>query len=115
MLALLQAKAISRLALHQRLAPHMQQEWDQDADASPGSITITPEGPRKVWWGSSTATPLHVQHVQDWAGAQVAGDSQRLLQRLQLPLWCWQSSKPLQNPGSQPPGPAQAAVCASQA
>ena len=34
-------------------------------------------------------------HVQDWAAAQVAGNSQGALQRQQLPQQCWQSSMPL--------------------
>ena len=32
------------------LAPHLQQEWDREANAHLGSITITPHSDRKVWW-----------------------------------------------------------------
>ena len=32
------------------LAPHLQQEWDQAANAHLGSITITAQSGRNVWW-----------------------------------------------------------------
>ena len=32
-----------------RLAPQLQQEWDTDANAHLGSITITPESGTKAW------------------------------------------------------------------
>ena len=35
-----------------RLAPHLQQEWDHAANAHLGSITITPQSHKKVWWRS---------------------------------------------------------------
>ena len=35
-----------------RLAPHLQQEWDQKANAHLGSIMIAPHSHRKVWWRS---------------------------------------------------------------
>lgn len=35
-----------------RLAPHLQQEWDQAANAHLGSIIVTPQSGRKVWWSS---------------------------------------------------------------
>ena len=31
-----------------RLAPHLQQEWDHQANADSGSMTITPQGQGKV-------------------------------------------------------------------
>ena len=34
------------------LAPHLQQEWDREANAHLGSITITPQSAKKVWWSS---------------------------------------------------------------
>ena len=37
-----------------QLAPHLQQEWDHTANAHLGSITITPQSHRKVWWSSGT-------------------------------------------------------------
>ena len=35
-----------------RLALHLQQEWDHEANSQPGSITITAHSGRKVWWSS---------------------------------------------------------------
>ena len=35
-----------------RLALHLQQEWDHAANAHLGSITITPQSGRRVWWRS---------------------------------------------------------------
>ena len=32
------------------LAPHLQQEWDHEANAHLGSITVLPQSNRKVWW-----------------------------------------------------------------
>ena len=35
-----------------RLAPHLQQEWDQKANANLGSITIAPQSAKAVWWSN---------------------------------------------------------------
>ena len=35
-----------------RLAPHLQQEWDHEANTHLGSIIIAPHSNRKVWWSS---------------------------------------------------------------
>ena len=35
-----------------QLAPHLQQEWDHEANAHLGPITITPKTGRRVWWSS---------------------------------------------------------------
>eukprot|EP00891_Asterochloris_glomerata_P006490 jgi/Astpho2/6490/fgenesh1_pg.00096_%23_21_t len=35
-----------------RLAPHLQREWDHKANACLGSIVISPNTDRKVWWAS---------------------------------------------------------------
>ena len=35
-----------------RLAPHLQEEWDHEANAHLGSIIIAPKSSRKVWWSS---------------------------------------------------------------
>ena len=35
-----------------RLPAHLQEEWDPEANAHLGSITITPRSGRKVWWRS---------------------------------------------------------------
>ena len=35
-----------------RLAPHLQQEWDHEANAHLGSIIIAPQSNRKAWWRS---------------------------------------------------------------
>ena len=35
-----------------RLAPHLQQEWDHEANAHLGSIIVLPLSHRKVWWSS---------------------------------------------------------------
>ena len=35
-----------------RLAPHLQQEWDHEANAHLGGIIIAPHSNRKVWWSS---------------------------------------------------------------
>ena len=35
-----------------QLAPHLRQEWDHEANAHLGSITIAPHSNRKVWWRS---------------------------------------------------------------
>ena len=37
-----------------RLAAHLQQEWDHAANAHLGSIIIAPYSPRKAWWSSGT-------------------------------------------------------------
>ena len=35
-----------------RLAPHLQQEWDYEANAHLGSIILVPLSARKAWWSS---------------------------------------------------------------
>ena len=35
-----------------RLAPHLQQEWDYEANAHLGSIVLAPQSARKAWWSS---------------------------------------------------------------
>ena len=73
--ALQNGPGISRLARHvgkpyklkrsdiSRLGPHLQQEWDQAANAHLGSIVVSPQSGRKV----------EQRQVQDRPAAQVAG------------------------------------------
>ena len=35
-----------------KLAPHLQQEWDYEANAHLGSIIVAPQSARKAWWSS---------------------------------------------------------------
>ena len=35
-----------------RLAPHLRQEWDYEANAHLGSIILAPQSARKAWWSS---------------------------------------------------------------
>ena len=57
-----------------QLAPHLQQEWDDEANAHLGSITITPQMGKKVWWSSGTCKTgqPHRWQAQIWSRARGA-------------------------------------------